>query len=658
MTTCEAMLERVQIPLAAESLSEERIAYLEKLVSQARAAAAVFTQFTQEDVDRIVKPMVIAGLKQAQNLARLAVEETRIGVLEDKALKNMVATEFVYNYIKDKRTVGVIHEYPERGIVELAEPIGVIFSLTPITNPTSTVLFKCIMAIKTRNAVIFSPHPNAWRCCSEAVRIMYEAALKHGAPEGVFSCLETHTLQDNAYLMRHKGIGLIDATGGPGAVKAAYSSGKPALGVGPGNTPVYLEKTADLNTAVVDIILSKTFDNGTICASEQTVVIDDEIYDLVLKKFAELRTHICNEKEAELLARMVIDPETGFMQAAAVGQKATDIARLAGLSVKPDTKLLIAPIQGVGRKYPLSVEKLFPVLAVYRAKSVDAALKICVDVNHAGGLGHTAVIFSRNDEIIRKCGEVINAGRILVNSPGSVGAVGAIYNDLVPTFSFGCGTGGGNSTTDNVNIYHYLNIKRMARRTQNHMWFRVPNQIYFNLNAVENLGHFPSQTTIVVTSPVLEQIGHVNIVRRHICPKAHVHVLVIPDAEPEVKVIARGVEALTFYKADQIVALGGGSVIDAAKIMKLKYESPEADLEYLAAPFLDLRKRVVEYPTEKAHRARLVAIPTTSGTGSEVTPFAVLLDRASGRKVTLADYSLSPDVAIVDPQFVMSMPKG
>ena len=408
----------------------------------------------------------------------------------------------------------------------------------------------------------------------------------------------------------------------------------------------------------MDIILSKTFDNGTICASEQTVVIDDEIYDLVLKKFAELGTHICNEKETELLARTVIDPETGFMQPMAVGQKATDIARLVGLSVKPDTKLLIAPIQGVGREHPLSVEKLFPVLAVYRAKSADEALKVCIDVNHAGGLGHTAVIFSRNDEVIRKFGEVMNAGRIIVNSPGSVGALGAVYNDLVPTFSFGCGTGGGNSTTDNVNIYHYLNIKRMARRTQAHMWFRVPNQIYFNLNAVENVRQFPSRSTVIVTNPALEQMGHVDIVRRYIPEGTRVHVSVIPDAEPEVKVIMQGVEALNFYKADQIIALGGGSVIDAAKIMKLKYESPDADLEELAAPFLDLRKRVVQYPTEKVNRARLVAISTTSGTGSEVTPFAVLTDKERGRKVTLADYSLTPDVAIVDPQFVMSMPKG
>jgi acetaldehyde dehydrogenase / alcohol dehydrogenase len=650
--------ERNPIPSAAEALSAERVAYLEGLVSQARAASAVFIQFTQEDVDRIVKAMVLAGLEQAQYLAHLAVEETRLGVMEDKVIKNMTATEFTYNYVKDKRTVGIIREFPDRNLVEMAEPIGVIFSLTPITNPTSTVLFKCIMAVKTRNAVIFSPHPNAWRCSSEAVKIMYETAVKHGAPEGVFSCLQSHTLQDNAYLMRHKEVGLIDATGGPGAVKAAYSSGKPALGVGAGNTPVYLEKTANLNTAVVDIIISKTFDNGTICASEQTVVIDDEIYDLALRKFSELGAHVCNEKETKLLERTVIDPQTGFMQPMAVGQKAADIARFSGLSVGPNTKLLIAPIHGVGPGHPLSVEKLFPVLAVYRAKSVDEALKVCVDVNHAGGLGHTAVIFSRNDEIVRKFGEVINAGRIIVNSPGSIGALGAVYNDLVPTFSFGCGTGGGNSTTDNVNVFHYLNIKRVARRTQNHMWFRVPNQIYFNMNAVENLRQFPSQSTIIVTNPALEHIGHVDIVRRYLSPQTHIHVLVIPDAEPEIKAVMQGVEALNFYKVDQIIALGGGSVIDAAKIMKLRYGSPEADLEELAAPFLDLRKRVVQYPTAKINRARLIAISTTSGTGSEVTPFAVLTDKERGRKVTLADYSLSPDVAIIDPQFVMSMPKG
>ena len=657
MSATGIVQERAPKHPAVEGLSEERIAYLDGLVSQARAAAAIFTQYSQEDVDRITKAIVIAGLEQAQHLARLAVEETKFGVLEDKVIKNMVATEFTYDYVKDKRTVGIIRECAEKNLVEVAEPIGVIFSLIPITNPTSTVLFKCIMGIKTRNATIFSPHPNAWHCSSEAVRIMYEAAVKHGAPEGVFTCLESPSLKDNAYVMRHKDVSLIDATGGQGAVKAAYSSGKPALGVGPGNTPVYLEKTADLNASIVDILISKTFDNGTICASEQTVVIDDEIYDAALKKFAELGAHVCNEKETKLLERTVIDPQTGAMQPMAVGQKAADIARFIGLTVEPDTKLLVAPIQGVGREHPLSVEKLFPVLAVYRAKSAEEALKVCVDVNHAGGLGHTAVIFSRNDEIIRKFGEVINAGRIIVNSPGSIGALGAVYNDLVPTFSFGCGTGGGNSTTDNVNIFHYLNIKRVARRTEAHMWFRVPNQIYFNLNAVENLRQFPSESTVIVSTPLLEHMGHVEIVRRHIPRQTHVHLLFIPDAEPEISVVMHGVEVLNSYKADQIIALGGGSVIDAAKIMKLKYESPQADLEELAAPFLDLRKRVVQYPTEKVHSARLIAISTTSGTGSEVTPFAVLIDKKQGRKVTLADYSLNPDVAIVDPQFVMSMPK-
>ena len=342
----------------------------------------------------------------------------------------------------------------------------------------------------------------------------------------------------------------------------------------------------------------------------------------------------------------------------AVGQKAVDIARFAGISVKPNTKLLIAPIKGVGREHPLSVEKLFPVLAVYRAKSTEEALKVCVQVNRLGGLGHTAVVFSKNEEIIRKFGEVINAGRIIVNSPGSIGALGGVYNDMVPTFSFGCGTGGGNSTTDNINVYHYLNIKRMARRTPAPMWFRVPNQIYFNMNAVENLRNFPSRSTVIVTNPALEQIGHVDIVRRSLPPQTQVRVAIIPDAEPDIKIIAQGVETLNFYKADQIIALGGGSVIDAAKIMKLKYESPEADLEELAAPFLDIRKRVVQYPTEKVNHSRLIAIPTTSGTGSEVTPFAVMTDKERGIKVTLADYSLTPDVAIVDPQFVMSMPKG
>lgn len=640
--------------------TEERVAYLESLVERASIAAAVFTQYDQDDVDRIVKPMVIAGLENAQRLARLAVEETRLGVLEDKAIKNMVATEFVYNYVKDKRTVGVIREVPEKNLAEVAEPIGVILSLLPITNPTSTALFKCIMAVKTRNCMIFSAHPRASRCSYEAARVMAETAVEHGAPDGFITWIEGPTLADTHYLMRHPGVRMIDATGGPLMVEAAYSSGKPALGVGPGNTPVYIERSADLDMAVVDIITSKTFDNGTICASEQTVVIDEEVYDATLARFADLGCHICSEGEVALLSRTVIDPESRMMHPRAVGQRAVDIAKVIGMRVAPHTKLLVAPIRGVGRAHPLSAEKLFPVLSVIPARSTHEALKLCIDVIHHGGLGHTAVVFSNDDEVIRTFGETVNAGRIIVNSPGSIGALGGVYNDLVPTFSFGCGTGGGNSTIDNVNVTHYLNIKRMARRTQAHMWFRVPNQIYFNKNAVENLREFPSTASVIVSNPMLENLGFVDVVRRHLPAGAHVHVLTIPDREPDRATVQQGVQVLKAFNADQIVALGGGSVIDAAKIMKLLYESPEADLDELAAPFLDLRKRVVEYPSAAArtNRARLIAISTTSGTGTEVTPFAVMLDGGGRRKITLADYSLAPDVAIVDPQFVMSMPQG
>jgi acetaldehyde dehydrogenase/alcohol dehydrogenase len=640
------------------ALTEERIAYLEGLVAAARKAATAWMAFTQADVDHVVERLAVAGMEQAQELGRLAYEETKVGVPEDKAVKNMVATEFVYNYVRDKRTVGVIREFPERGLTELAEPMGVVLSLVPITNPTATVLFKCIMAAKTRNAFLFCPHPRAANCTSAAVRVMYETARAHGAPEGVFGCLEAPTLEDNHWLMRHPDVALVDATGGRNMVKAAYSSGKPALGVGPGNTPVYLDHTAHLEMAVVDILTSKTFDNGTICASEQTVVIDDEIWDAALNKFRQMGAHVCDARETEMLERLLIDPETRLPRPMAIGQKAADIARYAGISVDAATKLMIVPVAGVGPEYPLSAEKLFPVLSVYRAHSTEEALEVCVKVNRFGGLGHTAVIFSNRDEVVARFGELINAGRIIVNSPGSIGAIGGVYNDMVPTLSFGCGTGGGNSTTDNLNVYHYLNIKRMARRTSTHMWFRVPNQIYFNRNAVENLGQFSSSSTVIVSNAFLEKAGAVDIARKCLPPATPVHVLTIPDAEPELKTCLEGVATLEFFGADQIIALGGGSIIDAAKIMKLKYELPQADIDELGAPFLDIRKRVMRFPSERARHCRLIAIPTTSGTGSEATPFAVLIDRERNRKITLADPCLSPDVAIVDPQFVMSMPKS
>ena len=499
------------------TLSDERVAYLDGLVRRAQVAAAVFTQYTQEDVDRIVKPMVLAGMEQAQYLARLAVEEGRLGLLEDKAIKNMVATEFVYNYVRDKRTVGVISEHPETGVSEVAEPIGVILSLLPVTNPTSTALFKCIMAVKTRNCMIFSAHPRTQKCSNEAARIMAETAVRHGAPEGFISWVENGTLADTHYLMGRPEVRLIDATGGPGVVKAAYSSGKPALGVGAGNTPVYLEKTADLDMAVVDIITSKTFDNGTICASEQTVVIDDE--------------HLRPGSDQVLGARRPrLQPGGGGapepdrdrpghrVHAARSGRAAGNGHRPLHRDGGPAGHQADAGPDRRRRPRPPAVG----------GEAVSGAGR---DPGEDRRRGHQAVpgrepqrrprphrgdLLANDEAVIAKFGEVINAGRLIVNSPGSIGALGGVYNDMVPTFSFGCGTGGGNSTIDNVNIYHYLNVKRMARRTQAHMWFRVPNQIFFNKNAVENLHEFPSQNTVIVSNPVLEQLGYVDVVRRHL----------------------------------------------------------------------------------------------------------------------------------------------
>ncbi len=638
------------------SLSSARKAYLDELVARATLAAAEFAQFSQEEVDAVVKTMVMAGLRNVKTLARLAVDESKLGIFEDKVLKNFVATEFVWNYIKDKPTVGVIREYPERNLKEVAEPIGTILSITPITNPTGTVLFKCITCLKTRNTLIFSPHFRTAKCCFEAARVMAEAAEKAGAPEGVIACIEEPTVDDTRYLFTHPDVQLIDATGGTSLVKAAYSTGKPALGVGAGNTPCYLHKSADIDMAVVDVIVSKTFDNGTVCASEQTIAIDEEIYDEVLEKFVELGVHIANEEEVRRLEETVIHPETGMMHPLAVGQSAQNIAKRCGIEISPNARLIIAPLKGVGKGHPLSVEKLFPVLGVLPVKSVDDAINVCLDISHNGGLGHTASVFATEESVIRKFAMALNAGRIVVNSPATIGGLGGVYNDLSPTFSFGCGTGGGNITMDNLNIYHYMNIKRVARRTPGHAWFRLPNQIYFNLNSLENLRTIDSETTVIITTKGAEKRGHVDTIRGHLKESIHTHTFSEVEPEPMLATILNGVRVLNNYKADNIIAVGGGSVIDAAKAMRLFFENPEIKFEELSLPFLDPRKRVTEFPPPPANRPRLVAVPTTSGTGSEVTPFAVVTDCETGRKVMISDYSLVPDMAIVDPTLVMNLP--
>ena len=643
---------------AQTELTPERQAELDDLTARACRAAAAFHQFSQQQVDDIVRAMVLKGLESAQLLAALAVEETKLGVLEDKVIKNMVATEFVYHSIKDAKTVGVIAEYPDRNLKEIAEPVGVILGVTPITNPTSTVLFKSLMVAKTRNAMIFCPHPKACRCANEAARLMYEAALAAGAPEGFISWVDAISQRDTRYLMHHPDVALIDATGGPGMVKAAYSSGKPALGVGAGNVPCYIHRSADLNMAVVDILTSKTFDNGTICASEQTVLVDRQVYDQVVELFAQLGAHVCSADEVAILERTVVDPATGAMRPTAVGQSACAIAAAVGLDVPPDTKLLLAPLRGVGRAHPLSCEKLFPVLGILPVDGPDEAINAAMDVLYFGGVGHTASIFCDDEGILTRYGEALNAGRIIANSPSSVGALGGVYNDLTPTFSFGCGTGGGNSTIENVSVKHYLNIKQLAKRTPAHQWFRVPNRIYYNLHSLENLRDLQTRNVLIVTSQDLDNLGLVSHVRSYLPEGVLCHVFNEVEVEPTYAVIVRGVEAITHHRPDHLVAVGGGSVMDAAKAMRLFYMHPGLDFPSLETTFLDPRKRVIQYPPSTQDGLKLVAIPTTSGTGSEVTPYAVITDEARGRKVPLYDHSLIPDVAIIDPQLVRGLPPG
>jgi len=629
-------------------LPPERAAFLESLAERASRAAAAFRSFTQEQCDAITRAMVIAALPEARRLAQMAIEETTIGVLEDKILKNQVACEFVWDAIKDRRTVGPIADD------EVAEPIGLILSLTPITNPTSTVLFKCIMAAKTANTLIVSAHSRAHRCSNEAARLMYEAGRAAGAPEDFIVWIEEPTRDDTLYLMKHPLVQLIDATGGRGMVKVAYSSGKPALGVGSGNTATYLHRTANIDMAVVDIITSKSFDNGVICASEGTLLIDAEIYDKVLARFRDLGCHVADPEQRERLQSVMIDPGTCACHPMAVGRGASDIAQFCGITVPPRTRLILVEIDGVGREHPMSSEKLCPVLSVHRVSGPDEALAKARAINQFGGTGHTASIFCDDEDLVRRYALAVNAGRIIVNSPSSVGAMGGVYNDLVPTFSFGCGTGGGNSVMANVSVEHYINVKKIAKRTPAHQWFRVPSHIFFNRDSLENLRELGASTAVVLTTKGCVNRGLVDRVARHL--KARTYTWSQIGEEPDLATVMRGVEFLRDRNPDAIVAIGGGSVLDAAKVMRLFHLAPETRFEEIAIPFLDIRKRVGRYPKIDPSRCRLVAIPTTAGTGSEVSPFAVVSH--DGRKLSLCDTSLVPDAAILDPEMTVSMPRA
>jgi acetaldehyde dehydrogenase / alcohol dehydrogenase len=640
-----------EVPAAVDSVQADR---LDGFVERALVASRGFRELDQEKVDAIVWSMVVAGLDTAFELAQLAMEETGFGVLEDKVIKNYIATEFLYDYLKDKRSVGVIEEDPKRGIQYVAEPIGVVLALLPITNPTSTALFKSIVAAKTRNAIVFRPSARAARCAVRAVEILQEAGEAAGMPSNALQVIPDPTLDVSQYLFHHDGIDLIWTTGGPKAVAAANAAGKPSLSVGAGNAPVYLHRSANIGMAVVDVLISKTFDASVICPAEQTCVIDEAIYDEAVREFERMGARLLAPDEVEALARLSFTPD-GRVDPRALGQSCVNLGAMGDFEVAEDVKALMAPLPSdLDRlaRHPLIHEKLMPVLGLVRSPSAEHAISVCELVTEHGGLGHTSAIYAEDEAVIDAFARRIRTGRILVNAPTAVGALGGIYNSLTPTFSLGCGTWGGSNTTDNVNYRNLLNVKTVSRRQAPPQWFRVPSDTYFNPGAIENLREVEASQVLLVTDADGEARGIADEVRR--CMEGSgVHVYSEIEPEPTEAQIWAGIETLEKVRADCIVAVGGGSVIDAAKAMRLFHHNPELTLRELSLPFLDARKRVAQYPRVE-HAVQLIALPTTAGTGSEVSPAAVV--SAEGRKVTLVDYSLVPDAAIVDPTLTLTMP--
>jgi acetaldehyde dehydrogenase/alcohol dehydrogenase len=637
-------------------LRDERLREVDLMVDIAAEAARDFRRLDQHRVDAIVEAMVQAGVRAAPELAALAVEETGFGVFEDKVVKNYVATEFLSDHLRGKKSVGVIEEDVERNIVRIAEPIGVVLAITPVTNPTSTVLYKAIVAAKTRNAILFRPSPFATRSCERSVQILREAAEAAGMPAGALQVVPDAAHEVTHYLFKHPDVDFIWVTGGPKIVALANAAGKPGLSVGPGNAPIYIHRTADVEGAVVDILISKTFDASVICPAEQTCIVDDEVYDEVVGEFERMGAHLLSGAQVDALAEFAFGCGDKVNKAA-LGQQAPELAARAGFTVAPTTKILLAPLPDdldQLRAHPLVQEKLMPVLGLVRAHGVQHGIDVAVLVTEHGGLGHTSAIYARDDAVVEAYGQAVRTGRILVNAPTAVGALGGVYNNLTPTFSLGCGTWGGSSTTENVNYLQLLNVKTVSSRRTPPQWFRVPANTFFNPGALENLRDIDCHTAVVVTDAMGEKRGVVDQVRRNLRTN-QVQVFSEVEPEPDESTIRRGVALLERSRPDLLVAVGGGSVIDAAKAMRLFYEHPEKSLEDLTLPFLDPRKRVAEFPRD-AHSVRLVAVPTTSGTGSEVSPAAVVT--VGDRKETLVDYCLVPDVAIVDPLLTISMPRS
>ncbi|OXC00256.1 MULTISPECIES: bifunctional acetaldehyde-CoA/alcohol dehydrogenase [Bacillus] len=632
---------------------------IDTLVNNGQQALQALESFTQEEIDNIVHEMALAGVDQHMPLAKLAVEETGRGVYEDKCIKNIFATEYIWHSIKQDKTVGIIHEDPHEEIIEIAEPVGVVAGVTPVTNPTSTTMFKALIAIKTRNPIIFAFHPSAQKCSVAAAKTVYDAAMKAGAPKHCIQWIERPSVEATKQLMNHDGVALVLATGGAGMVKSAYSTGKPALGVGPGNVPCYIEKSAHVKRAVNDLILSKTFDNGMICASEQAIIVDKEIYDDVKTEMIENSCYFVTEEERKKLEKLVINENTCAVNSDIVGKSAQYIADLVGITVPGHTKMLVAEIQGIGAAYPLSREKLSPVLACVKANSLEEGFTYCEEMLNLGGLGHSAVIHSTNKDVQKQFGLRMKACRLIVNAPSSQGGIGDIYNGFMPSLTLGCGSYGKNSVSQNVTATHLLNIKRLANRKKNMQWFKLPPKIYFEKHATAYLANMPNiSRAFIVTDPGMVEHGYVDTVAHYLNKNANdvkVEVFFEVETDPSDETVFKGAEMMKSFKPDVIIALGGGSAMDAAKGMWLFYEHPETTFYGIKQKFLDIRKRTCKYP-ELGNKAQFVAIPTTSGTGSEVTPFAVITDKKNNIKYPLADYELTPDIAIVDPQFVMTVP--
>jgi acetaldehyde dehydrogenase/alcohol dehydrogenase len=637
----------------AGDLSREQAARLDDFVARARVAADRFRAVDEQaQVDRIVHALVVAGLEHAVELARLAMEDTGFGVFEDKVVKNYIATEFLHDYLKDKRSVGVIEEDAARAVSYVAEPIGVVLALTPITNPTSTVLFKAIVSAKTRNAMIFRPSARAARCAQRAVELLQAAGEAAGMPPGTLQVVPDPTLDVSQYLFHHPGVDFIWTTGGPKAVAAANAAGKPCLSVGAGNAPVYVHRSADVGMAAVDMLISKTFDSSVICPAEQTAIVDEPVWDAMVGELVRLGARLLTDEQVAALSAAAFDD--GAVQLQSVGQSCASLGALAGFEAGLDEKVLLAPLPSdldALIAHPLAAEKLMPVLGLVRSPSVEHAITVAEAITEHGGLGHTSAVYAADEAVVEAFSKRVRTGRILVNAPTAVGALGGVYNAMTPTFSLGCGTWGGSLTTDNINYRNLLNVKAVSRRQAPPQWFRVPSDTYFNPGALETLRTLHAESALIVTDADTEARGVADEVRRHL--DAPVRVFADVEPEPGEPLVRAGVEVLRDVRADLIVAVGGGSALDAAKAIRLFHESPALSLAELTLPFLDARKRVAQYP-EVEHAVRLVAVPTTSGTGSEVSPAAVLT--AGGRKRTLVDYSLVPDMAVVDPRLTLTMP--